>query len=219
MAEPLLIFGTGTLAEIAAYYLQHDGGYEILAHTDLPEFLGAEAAVRLGRPVVPWPEAVDRFPPAATAAFVAVGYRKTNAVRRQRFDEVAAAGYRLASYVSPRAINHAEAIGANCFILEQNVLQPFTRIGDNVTLWSGNHLGHHSIVEDNCFITSQVVISGKCRIGANSFLGVNACLRDGITIGERSVVGAGSIVMKDCPPRSVFAPVATEPRVIPRDVI
>lgn len=219
MAEPLVIFGTGTLAEIAAYYLAHDGGYEVCGHTDLREFLAADTAVRLGRPVVPWPEAVERFPPARFAAFVAVGYRKTNTIRRQRFDEVAAAGYRLASYVSPRAINHAEAIGANCFILEQNVLQPFTRIGDNVTMWSGNHLGHHSVVEDNCFITSQVVISGKCRIGANSFLGVNACLRDGVTIGEKSVVGAGSIVMKDCPARSVFAPTPTEPRIIPRDVI
>lgn len=219
MAEPLLVFGTGTLAEIAAYYLAHDGGFEVVGHTDLPEFLAADTAARLGRPVVPWSEAVDRFPPARVAAFVAVGYRKTNAVRRQRFDEVAAAGYRLATYVSPRAINHATAIGANCFILEQNVLQPFTRIGDNVTMWSGNHLGHHSVVEDNCFITSQVVISGKCRIGANSFLGVNACLRDGVTIGAQSVVGAGSLVMKDCPARSVFAAVPTESRVIPRDVI
>lgn len=219
MAEPLVIFGTGTLAEIAAYYLAHDGGYEVCGHTDLPEFLASDTAARLGRPVVPWPDAVERFPPATFTAFVAVGYRKTNTVRRQRFDEVAAAGYRLGSYVSPRAVNHAESIGVNCFILEQNVLQPFTRIGDNVTMWSGNHLGHHSVVEDNCFITSQVVISGKCRIGANSFLGVNACLRDGVTIGEKSVVGAGSIVMKDCPARSVFAPTPTEPRVIPRDVI
>lgn len=219
MAEPLLIFGTGTLAEIAAYYLAHDGGYEVCGHTDLPEFLGADTANRLGRPVVAWPDARDSFPPDRFAAFVAVGYRKTNTIRRQRFDEVAAAGYRLATYVSPRAINHAETIGANCFILEQNVLQPFTRIGDNVTMWSGNHLGHHSVVEDNCFITSQVVISGKCRIGANSFLGVNACIRDGVAIGPKSVVGAGSIVMKDCPERSVFAPTPTEPRVISRDII
>jgi len=217
--EPLVIFGTGTLAEIAAYYLTYDGGYEVCGHTDLPEFLTDTTAVRLGRQVVPWPEAIERFPPAQFAAFVAVGYRKTNSIRRQRFDEVVAAGYRLATYVSPRAVNHAESIGVNCFILEQNVLQPFTRIGDNVTMWSGNHLGHHSVVEDNCFITSQVVISGKCRIGANSFIGVNACLRDGVTIGEKSVLGAGSIVMKDCPSRSVFAPIPTEPRVVPRDVI
>ena len=77
MAEPLVIFGTGTLAEIAAYYLAHDGGYEICGHTDMPEFLTSDTAARLGRPVVPWPDAVERFPPATFTAFVAVGYRKT----------------------------------------------------------------------------------------------------------------------------------------------
>jgi sugar O-acyltransferase (sialic acid O-acetyltransferase NeuD family) len=219
VAEQLLIFGTGTLAEIAAYYLAHDGGYEVCGHTDLPEFITPDTAARFHCPVIPWPDARQMFPPDRFAAFVAIGYRKTNTVRRQRFDEVLAAGYGLATYISPRAINHAEAVGVNCFILEQNVLQPFTRIGDNVTMWSGNHLGHHSIVEDNCFITSQVVISGKCRIGANSFLGVNACLRDGVTIGEKSVVGAGSLVMKDCAARSVFAPTPTESRIISRDLI
>lgn len=219
MAEPLLIFGTGTLAEIAAFYLSLDGGYEICGYTDMPEFVTEEARVRLGRPVVPWPDAVISFPPDRFRAFVAIGYRKTNAIRRQRFDQVAAAGYNLASYVSPHAINHAETIGANCFILEQNVLQPFTRIGDNVTMWSGNHLGHHSVVEDNCFITSHVVVSGKCRIGANTFIGVNTCIRDGVTVGEYSVLGAGSVVMKDCSPRSVFVAAATDSRVIARDVI
>jgi sugar O-acyltransferase (sialic acid O-acetyltransferase NeuD family) len=219
MPRPLIIFGTGTLAEIAAYYLSHDGGFEVCGYTDSKDFLTETTTARLGRPVVPWSEAVDLFPPSQFEAFVAIGYRKTNTLRRQRFEEVAAAGYQLASYVSPRAINHAEVIGRNCFILEQNILQPFTRLGDNVTMWSGNHLGHHSIVEDNCFITSQVVISGKCRIGANSFLGVNACIRDGVTIGEKSVVGAGAIVLKDCQPRSVFAPTPTEPRVITRDII
>ena len=219
MAEPLLIFGTGTLAEVATFYLRLDGGYEICGYTDLLELVTEGTEARLGRPVVRWPDAVERFPPGRFRAFVAIGYRKTNAIRRQRFDQVAAAGYSLASYVSPRAINHAESIGANCFILEQNVLQPFTRIGDNVTMWSGNHLGHHSVVEDNCFITSHVVVSGKCRIGANSFVGVNACIRDGVTIGDHSVVGAGSVVMKDCPRRSVFVAMATESRVIARDVI
>jgi sugar O-acyltransferase (sialic acid O-acetyltransferase NeuD family) len=219
MAEPLIIFGTGTLAEIATFYFAHDGKYEIVGYTDVAECLRDDFVNHLGRSVVPWPLAVEHFPPDHFTAFVAVGYGKTNSIRQQRFHEVSKAGYRLATYVSPSAINHAEAIGSNCFILEQNVIQPFTRIGDNVTMWSGNHLGHHSVIEDNCFITSHVVISGKCRIGANTFVGVNACIRDGITIGDKSVIGAGSIVMKDCPSRSVFVPTATEFRVIRRDVI
>ena len=38
--------------------------------------------------------------------------------------------------------------GENCFILEDNTMQPFVVIGDNVTLWSGNHIGHHARIGD-----------------------------------------------------------------------
>ena len=52
--------------------------------------------------------------------------------------------------------------GDNCFILEDNTVQPFVTIGNNVTLWSGNHIGHDSVIEDDCFISSHVVVSGTC---------------------------------------------------------
>lgn len=68
-------------------------------------------------------------------------------------------------------------IGENCFIFEDNTIQPFVTIGDNRVLWSGNHVGHNPTVGDHVFVTSQVVISGACTIGDNSFLGVNATIR------------------------------------------
>ncbi|WP_245213936.1 hypothetical protein [Rhodoferax sp. AJA081-3] len=62
-------------------------------------------------------------------------------------------------------------IGENCFILEDNTLQPFTKIGNNVILWSGNHIGHHGEIHDHVTFTSHVVMSGHCSIGPYSFLG------------------------------------------------
>ena len=216
--KKLLIFGIGTLGEIAGFYFQSDTNYEVVAFVDHSEFVKTRTSI-LNKPVIDWDTAKEQFPPADVNLFVAIGYRKTNSIRQARFEEVRAAGYRCASYISSKAINFSVSIGENCFILENNVLQPYTCIGDNVTMWSGNHLGHHSIVENNCFITSHVVISGKCRIGANSFLGVNCCLHDGVTIGEKSVIGAGSIVAVSCDSHSVFVPQKTEPRRITRNVI
>lgn len=214
----LLIYGTGTLAEVAHFYFQLDSEYEVIGFVDMPEFAKSSTTLR-GLPVYSWEEAKERFSIHDVDFFVAIGYQKTNKVRQMRREEIKAAGFPCATYISTRAINFSSSIGDNCFILENNVLQPFTEIGNNVILWSGNHLGHHSIVEDNCFIASQVVISGKCRIGANSFLGVNCCLHDGVVIGEQSVIGAGAIVKDSCDARSVFVPQHTTPRVIHRDII
>lgn len=51
-------------------------------------------------------------------------------------------------------------IGDNCFIMENNVIQPFAQIGNDVTIWGGSIIGHGSVIKDHCFVAAHVVISG-----------------------------------------------------------
>jgi carbonic anhydrase/acetyltransferase-like protein (isoleucine patch superfamily) len=44
------------------------------------------------------------------------------------------------------------------------------------------------------------------RIGTRSFIGVNATLRNAITIAPETLVGAGAIIMKSTKPRQVYMP-------------
>ena len=87
-------------------------------------------------------------------------------------------------------------IGENTFIFEDNTVQYHVKIGNNVVLWSGNHIGHRSVIEDDCWLTSHDVISGFCRIGRGSFIGVNATLGDNVTLGEDTVFGAAAVTVK-----------------------
>src|SRR5205085_10914152 len=93
--------------------------------------------------------------------------------------------------------------------------QPFVQVGSNVTLWSGNHIGHHAIIEDDVFMASHVVVSGGVRIGRGSFVGVNVTIRDRVTIGQRCVLGARALVLEDQPDFSVVAPRGTERAKVP----
>ena len=118
-----------------------------------------------------------------------------------------AAGYRLESYVSSRCSYLAQTPpGENCFILEDNTVQPFVTIGNNVTLWSGNHIGHDAVIEDHCFVTSHVVISGYVKVGTRSFLGVNARCATRSRSASRRSSAPGAIIMKDTAPKSVYLP-------------
>ena len=67
-------------------------------------------------------------------------------------------------------------------------MQPFVEIGDDVVMWSGNHIGHHTIVKDHVMVTSHVVISGACTIEPYCFFGVNSTVRDE-TIVARETLG------------------------------
>jgi acyl-[acyl carrier protein]--UDP-N-acetylglucosamine O-acyltransferase len=83
-------------------------------------------------------------------------------------------------------------------------------VGNNVTLWSGNHVGHRTVIDDHCFISSHCVISGFCEIGKSSFLGVNCSLEDHVKIAEDNFIGAGALVQKNTESRGFYQEKQTE---------
>jgi sugar O-acyltransferase (sialic acid O-acetyltransferase NeuD family) len=198
----LVIFGAGDIARLAHFYFTRDSEHRVVAFT--VDAAHRTQATLAGLPIVDF-EAVERdFPAAQCQMFVALSYAQMNRLRARKYGEARSRGYALVSYVSSRCTNLADTpIGDNCFILEDNTIQPFVRIGSNVTLWSGNHIGHDSTVEDHVFISSHVVVSGHVTVGEGSFLGVNATLRNGITIGAHTVVGGGAVIMADTAAGSV----------------
>ena len=199
----IVVFGAGQIAELAEFYFRNDSDHTVAAFCVDGAFLKEDRFC--GKPIVALEELPARFAPDAHGAFAAVSYTGLNSLRAQKAAKLAAQGYSLVSYISSRAILFPGTVpGANAFILENNTIQPFVRIGRNVTLWSGNHIGHHSVIEDDVFIASQVVVSGNCHIGARSFIGVNATLRDGITVGARSIIGMGACVAESCGEESLF---------------
>jgi sugar O-acyltransferase (sialic acid O-acetyltransferase NeuD family) len=212
--KPVLIFGAGEIAQLAHFYFTRDTRIAVAGFTVDAAYI--KESRFCGLPVVPFEEAPSAFAPAAHDLFVALSYAKINVVRAQKCAQGKARGYRLASYVSSKAsVWDGFQVGENCFILEHNTIQPFVRIADNVTLWSGNHIGHHARVAANCFITSHVVISGGVQVGENAFIGVNATLRDHVKIGARSVIGAGALVLEDVPDDGVVAPRGSELSKVP----
>ena len=203
--KKLVIFGAGDIARLAHHYFTHDSPHEVAAFVVDRAFRQGDEFQ--GLPLIDAEDATERFPPGDYDMFVAMSYAKMNAVRAEKYASMKAAGYRLVSYVSSRCSYLSQTPpGDNCFILEDNTIQPFVTIGNNVTLWSGNHIGHDATIEDHCFITSHVVVSGHVRIGTRTFIGVNATLRNSITIAPETLIGAGAIIMKDTKAKEVYMP-------------
>jgi len=205
----LIIFGAGDIAKLAHYYFSCDSEYEVTGFTVDKEYMTGD--VFLDLPVVNFEEIVECCPPATHKMFIALSYAEMNRVRAQKYFKAKEIGYQLATYISSKCTFLTDKpVGDNCFILEDNTIQPFVEIGNNVTLWSGNHIGHDSVIEDHCFLASHIVVSGNVRINQYCFIGVNATLRNSITIARETLVGAGAIIMKDTVKKGVYIPEKTE---------
>ena len=194
--KKVVVFGTGSLGQMAHFYLTHDSEYEIAAFCVDGAYITSSDFNNI--PVVPFEDIVDTHPPDQYDMFVAIGYNKLNQTRANKYQESKSKGYKLINYICSRSVIwDGVEFGDNCFIFENQTIQPFVTIGSNVILWSGNHIGHHSVIGDHCFLTSHVVVSGHVSIGSYSFLGVNSTLQDGINLAPRTVVGAGAVLIKD----------------------
>lgn len=214
MGRKVVVFGTGSFAQCVRFYLQHDSEHEVVAFTVHRDRI--EEDTYDGLPLVAFEDVAERYPPAEYAMYVAVGYRKVNRIRAGIYDEAKAKGYELVTYVSSRCTRWPGLeIGDNCFIFEDNTIQPFVRIGNDVVLWSGNHIGHHSSIADHCFLASHIVVSGHVHVGPYTFIGVNATTRDGISIGASNIIGAGALVMRSTGDDELYPGSATKPSKVP----
>ncbi len=210
MSKPVVIFGAGDFARLAAHYLSVDSPHEVVAFAVDEQYIPEGGELR-GLPVVAAETLTETHPPDAYAMFVAIGFSRVNRARAEVYDACKARGYELISYVNSRAIQWGEIeVGENTFIFEANVIQPFVTIGNDVVLWSGNHIGHDTTIGDHVFVASHAVISGNCTIGDECFIGVNATFRDGVTVAPRCVIGAGAVIMRDTQEGDVYAVRGTE---------
>ena len=190
----VVIFGVLDTAELAHYYLQNDSDHEVVAFTVSKEYLKENTFK--GLPVVPFEDLPSSYPPSEYQLFAPMTAKKMNQLREKIYLQGKKMGYSFISYISSKATLFDNEIGENCFILEDNTIQPFTTIGNNVVLWSGNHIGHHGIIKDHVFFTSQVVLSGHCVVESYCFFGVNATIRDYTHLKKGTLVAMGASITK-----------------------
>lgn len=212
--DGVVIFGAGQIAEVVHYYLTRDSAHKVRAFCVDAEYL--KEPTTLGLPVVPFENLEAEFPPDRFGIFVAMSFRKVNQLRAEKLAQAEARGYRAISYVNSRAtVWDGFVAQPNTFIMDENTVQPYARIGRDTIVWSGNHIGHHSVIGDHCFIASHAVISGAVIVGDFTFVGVNATIRDNVSVGRSCVIGAGALVLKDAADFEVYMGPATEPSRVP----
>jgi len=198
----VVIFGNRDTAELACHYLQNDSPHEVVAFTVDANYRTEDSFQDL--PLVPFEELESAYPPDGFACFVPMTAQRMNQARREIYERVKGKGYECVSYISSRATVLTEAIGENCLVLENNVIQPRVEIGDNVMLWSGNHVGHHSRIASHNFLSSHVVVSGHCVIDPHCYFGVNSTLRDALHVAEGTFLAMASALTVNSEPWGVY---------------
>ena len=201
--KKVIIFGTGELAQRIFFYLK-DSDDQVVAFCANKSKIDKEEL--LGLPIIAFENIEEKFPPSEFSMFIAMAYSEMNKKRTKFFNEAKNKGYELYSFIHPSTKVWDEfEMGENCFILANNVIQPFVKIGNNVLIGSNNLISHNTTIGDSCFITSNVTMGGHITMGKNCFVGLSATINQRIKIGNECIVGAGTIISKDINDKEVYA--------------
>ena len=201
--QKIIIFGTGELAQRIFYYLKNSEDKVVAFSANESNIDSNEL---LGLPVVAFENIEEKYSPEEFSMFIALAYSDMNKKRAKFFDEAISKGYELYSYVHPSTKIWDEfEMGENCFILAENIIQPFVKIGDNVLIGSNNLISHNTVIENNCFLTSNITLGGHITVGSNSFIGLSATINQRIKIGKECIIGAGTLITKDVNDKEVYA--------------
>lgn len=198
----VVLFGIGRGADVAYRFLSADTDHEIVGFAVDDQY--RDRSELRGLPVVAFEEVERRFPPDEFKMLILIGYQGMNDLRKRKYESAKSKGYTFESYVASD-IFRAEPIvvGENCFIMDNQSISLDVKIGNNVVMWSSNHVGDLTTIADHAWISSHVTLAAGVRVGEKAFLGIGCTVSNNVTIGPETLLGAHVLVSSDTAARSV----------------
>jgi sugar O-acyltransferase (sialic acid O-acetyltransferase NeuD family) len=109
-------------------------------------------------------------------------------------------------------------VGPGTLVAAGAVINPGVVIGKNVIVNTLACIEHDCTIENGVHVAPGARLAGHVRVGSGAWIGIGATIIDKITIGKHSIIGAGSVVIRNIPADVVVAGVpARRIRTAPSD--
>jgi sugar O-acyltransferase (sialic acid O-acetyltransferase NeuD family) len=121
--------------------------------------------------------------------------------KKEYVNTISARGGQFCNLIHHKAeIGSTVKLGIGIFVAPFTVLTCDNIIGNHTTINAFSAVGHDCVIKDFCHINSFVLLGGGSRLGESVTIHPNSTIIPGKSVGDNSVVGAGSVVIKNVPP-------------------
>jgi sugar O-acyltransferase (sialic acid O-acetyltransferase NeuD family) len=144
----------------------------------------------------------DYVPVAGEQLVVAIGDPEA---KRRIVELLRARGARFAGLVHPTAVVASSArLGEGVVLCPFSLVSADATIGEFVAINASSSVGHDVRLGAFSTLSAHVDLTGRVEVGDCCFFGTGARVLPGVRIGERSKIGAGTVIMRHVKPQSVM---------------
>lgn len=106
--------------------------------------------------------------------------------------------FRFVTAIHPSAQTAKDVeIGNGTVVMAGAIINSSSSVGEHCIINTNSSLDHDSVMKDFSSLAPNVTTGGNVEIGKFSAISLGAKIIHGIRIGEQTVIGAGSVVLKD----------------------
>lgn len=186
--KKIIVVGCSDFSRLMKLYLEKDCKSRVFAFCVERTYKKQQEFA--GLPVIALEDLPESHPPCSYKILNAIGYRQMMQLRQRLHYTFKQMGYEIMKYVHPSAVVHSE-IPEGCIITENVGIGFRNQVGVGTIIFSDCVISHDAVIGDFCYFAPGAVCCGHVSVGPRCFIGANATLRNGISLAEATLIGAG----------------------------
>jgi len=194
----IVLFGGGNQVHYTLDIIQKQGLYNVVGIIDSVHDVGTE---RFGHKIIGRQEDIKSLIEeyGIEAGIITIG---DNWIRYYISEQVKnlIKDFEFVNAIHPSVvIGNNVQIGTGVVVMAGVIINPMAKIGNHTFFATGCQIEHDCTIEDYASVSAGSVLGGYVHIKKYSAVTLGVTILDRITIGQNSVIGSGSLVIKNVP--------------------
>jgi acetyltransferase EpsM len=95
-------------------------------------------------------------------------------------------------------------IGEGSVVVSGSIIDIGTKIGKHCLINTGSYINHDNIFKDFSGCGPRTTTGGNVTLGEKSYIGIGSVIKNNIIIEENTIIGASSLVLKNCKKNNIY---------------
>jgi acetyltransferase-like isoleucine patch superfamily enzyme len=196
--KKIVLFGGGNQVHYTLDIIEKQGLYQVVGIIDSVHEIGTE---RFGYKIIGRQENINHLIKeyGIEAGIITIG---DNCIRYKISKQIKnlAKDFEFVNAIHPSVIiGNNVKIGNGVVAMAGVIINPMAKIGNHTFFATGSQIEHDCIIEDYASVSAGSILGGYVHIKKYSAITLNVTILDRVIIGQNSVIGSGSLVLKNIP--------------------